>query len=122
MHRGRGWNSRPHSAAHGDRTAAAAAAALLYLWQHACVTQQPRTPALQIAGSDEQATVIISRKPQQYIVDKLPHRHDVASFSAGGRQVCTEVWRYGQLAVARALRCSCAACCMLYLGYVHNEK
>ena len=57
----RGWNSTPHSAAHDNRTAAAAAAAavLLFLLRHAGITQQQRRPALQIAGPDKKATILI---------------------------------------------------------------
>ena len=43
----------PLSAVHENRTAAAAV--LLYLWQHACITQQQRPPAVQIAGCDKEA-------------------------------------------------------------------
>ena len=56
------------------------------LQQHACITQQQRPAALQIAGSDKKTPQ--SRKPQQYSADRLPCMRDVASCSAGGWPTC----------------------------------
>ena len=58
---------------------------LLYLWQHACITQQPRPAGLQTAGSDnksnEEATVIHRGQTTAYACG-------VDSCSANRRQAC----------------------------------
>ena len=105
MHQRRVWNSRPHSAARENRTAAAAAAVLLYLWQHVCITQQQRAPALQIAGPIKNNC----RVGSQSHTTRTNYRTRVMLLPAllvGGKHLeCCS-----QLVVACTAHCSCAVC------------
>ena len=57
------------------------------------------TPAETCSSTDRRVrqknNYSISRKPRQYSAAKLSHTHNVASCSAGGRQVCLALERAG---------------------------